>query len=193
MKDKLFMIAFVLVLGSVWTTALVGVDRWTSPIIEKHTRAKLRSSILTALGIPFESNRSEQVFDANVEISEKDGLKIYRSKQGAVAFNISGSGVQGSISGVMALEDDLKTIKGITIVAQEETPGLGDRVFEEETLSRFAGKVVLPELLVMSPGKASRDNEVDGVTSATLTCQAFQKILNSEVKKYMSAIKGDSR
>jgi len=190
MKDKIFMIAFVLVLGSVWTTALVGVDAWTSPIIEKHTQAKQRASILKALGISYEEGNIDAAFAGNVEKSEDGGLEVYRSREGAIAFKIAGSGVQDQISGVLALEKDLKTIKGITIVAQKETPGLGDRVFEPETLARFKGKVLFPEFHILPPGRASKENEVDGVTSATLTCQALQKILNAEAKKYRDAIKG---
>ena len=189
MKEKIFMIGFVLVLGSVWTTALVGVDKWTSPMIEKHRREKQRTSILQALGIPYEKDKIEGIFDANVEVSEKDGLKIYRSIEGAVAFDIAGSGVQGPISGVMALNADLKTIKGITIVAQEETPGLGDRLFEPEALAGFKGKVV-QGLRITPQGKAAADNEVDGITGATMTCDAFQKIITAESKKYICVIKG---
>ncbi len=40
-----------------------------------------------------------------------------------------------------------------------------------------------PELVVVSPGKAAKINEVDGITGATLSCKAFEKILNSESKR----------
>ena len=35
MKEKLIMILFVLVLGSILSTALVSVDAYTAPLIEK--------------------------------------------------------------------------------------------------------------------------------------------------------------
>ena len=38
MKDKIFMVVFVLVLGSSWTTALVVVDKYTKPYIEKYLK-----------------------------------------------------------------------------------------------------------------------------------------------------------
>jgi Na+-transporting NADH:ubiquinone oxidoreductase subunit C len=193
MKEKVWMVAFVLILGSVWTTALIGVDKLTFPIIQEHEREKLRISVLDALSIPYEGGDTEQVFNAKVESVEKDTKKIYRSKKGDIAFRISGNGVQGPISGVVAMQPDLKTIRGITIVHQEETPGLGDRVFEKETLDRFKGKKVDPQLLILSPGKAKKENEVDGVTGATLTGKAFEKILNSQIREYISLIAEDNQ
>ncbi len=188
MKEKVWMVCFVLILGSVWTTALVGVDKLTAPLILKHEKEKLRISVLAALSIPYEADNTEQVFNENVKSVEKDTKKIYRSQKGDIAFRVSGNGVQGPISGVVAMQPDLKTIRGITIVHQEETPGLGDRVFEKETLDRFKGKKIEPQLLILSPGKASKENEVDGVSGATLTCKAFEKILNRQINEYISLI-----
>ncbi len=193
MKEKIWMVAFVLILGSVWTTALIGVDKLTFPIIQEHEREKLRISVLDAFSIPYEGGDTEQVFNANVESVEKDTKKIYRSKKGDIAFRISGNGVQGPISGVVAMQPDLKTIRGITIVHQEETPGLGDRVFEKETLDRFKGKKIEPQLLILSPGKAKKENEVDGVTGATLTGKAFEKILNRQIREYIALIAEDNQ
>ena len=193
MKEKIWMVAFVLILGSVWTTALIGVDKLTFPIIQEHEREKLRISVLDALSIPYEEKDTEQVFNGNVESVEKGKKKIYRSKNGDIAFRISGNGVQGPISGVVAMQPDLKTIKGITIVHQEETPGLGDRVFEKETLDRFKGKKIEPQLLILSPGTAKKENEVDGITGATLTGKAFEKILNSQIREYISLIAEDNQ
>ena len=84
---------------------------------------------------------------------------------------------------------DFQTIKGITIVHQEETPGLGGRIAEKEILDRFKGKKILPQLIIQRPGKAKEQNEVDGITGATLTGKAFEKVLNSEVKKYLPLLR----
>ena len=53
---------------------------------------------------------------------------------------------------------------------------------------RFKGKEIFPQLMILSPGKANLKNEVDGYTGATLTCKAFEEILNSEIEKYVSII-----
>jgi Na+-transporting NADH:ubiquinone oxidoreductase subunit C len=188
MRDKIWMVVFVLILGSVWTTALVGVDKYTAPYIEKHEKEKLCLSVLSALSLPCEKENAEEVFSGNIETVLKGERIIYRAKNGDIAFKVSGSGAQGPIAGVVALQPDLNTIRGITIVHQEETPGLGDRVFEDETLARFKGKQMQPPLVVKISGSVDKNNEVEGITGATLTCKAFEKILNTGVKEYVSLL-----
>lgn len=191
MKDRIFMIVFVLILGASWTTALVVVDKYTKPYIEKYQAEKLRKSILGAFGISYEGQETEAVFNENVEALEKGDKTIYRTKTGDIAFHISGPGSQGPMSGVMALESDLETIKGITIVSHVETPGLGDRVLEEKKLETFKGKKIVPQFLVVVSGTAKKENEVQGVTGATLTSKAFEKLINTKSKEYISLVSED--
>jgi Na+-transporting NADH:ubiquinone oxidoreductase subunit C len=186
MNEKVKMIVFVLVLGSVLTTALVSVNALTKPLVDKNRERKLHKSVLDAFGIEFTKDRIDQVFEANVETRTRDDKDFYVTRNGEVAFVISGSGVWGPIEGAFAVMPDLKTIKGITIIHQKETPGLGGRIAEAEFLDRFKNKKILPELLILPPGKASGENQVDGITGATLSCKAFEEILNTEAKKYLA-------
>ncbi len=190
MKEKLKMILFVLILGSILSTALVSVDAYTSPLIEKNKVRKLRTSILKALKIPYSKNNVDKVFSENVTMRNQGEKEFYVAEpSGDIAFEIYGSGLWGPIHGIIALKSDLKTIKGITIIRQEETPGLGGRIAESAFLGRFEAKEVFPRLIIQSPGKASGNNEIDGITGATLSCKAFEEILNSEIEKYVSVIK----
>ncbi len=193
MKDKISMIIFVLVLGSILTSALVAVDYYTAPRIGKNMEFKIKTRVLEALDIPFTKDNVEKVFSENIKESEVKGAKFFTSKDGNIAFEFSGSGLWGPIHGVMALMSDLETIKGITVIHQEETPGLGGRIAEKEFLDRFKNKKIVPQLIVQSPGKSKGDNELDGITGATLSCKAFEKILNSESKENISLLKGDTK
>ncbi len=189
MKEKLKMILFVLILGSILSTALVSVDAYTAPLIEKNRLKKLRISVLKAMDIPYSKDEVEKAFLENVVTKKAEEKEFYVAKaDGNIAFEINGSGLWGPIHGILALMPDLKTIKGITIIHQEETPGLGGRIAEAEFLDRFKGKEIFPQLMILSPGKANLKNEVDGYTGATLTCKAFEEILNSEIEKYVSII-----
>ena len=190
MKEKLLMILFVLVLGSVLSTALVSVDAYTAPLIEKNKVRKLRISILKALDITYSKDKVDEVFSENVTKKNQGEKEFYVAEaSGDIAFEILGSGLWGPIHGIIALRSDLKTIKGITIIRQEETPGLGGRIAEADFLNKFEAKTILPRLIIQSPGKASGNNEIDGITGATLSCKAFEEILNSEIEKYLSVIK----
>ena len=188
MKKILSMVLFVLILGSVLTTALVAVDQITKEPIARNKAVKLQKGILASLNIEYGENDPNEIFFANVEtIVTKGGepKKFYLSKtSGDIAFEIEGTGVQGPIEATIALSPNLEQVRGLSIVGQEETPGLGSRIAETDFLNRFKGKMVTNGLAITSPGKAAADNEVDGITGATLTCDALEKLLNSEIKKY---------
>lgn len=191
MKEKISMIVFVLILGSVLTTALVAVDHYTDPRIKKNQAFKIKTRVLEALDIAYTKDNLEEKFLNNVEEKKIEEKSFYVSQDGSIAFEITGSGLWGRISGVLAVSaPDLETIKGITITHQEETPGLGGRIVEDEFLNRFKGKKLLPALTILPANKkAVGENEVDGITGATLTGKAFETILNTEAKKYLPLLR----
>lgn len=193
MKDKIMMIATILVLSSVLTTILLAVDLYTAPLIERNDRIKKKKSILNAFGIPYEiENLGENYLENITEIKIKMGDEekdIYQTKDGDIAFQFSGSGLWGPIEGILALKPDLITIKGITIIKQEETPGLGGRITEKEYLDSFVSKLIVPGLTTVPPGTASNENEVDVITGATMTCNAFIDLLNEQSDEYLNILR----
>jgi Na+-transporting NADH:ubiquinone oxidoreductase subunit NqrC len=182
------MIGFVLVFGIFWSTALVAVDTWTSPRIEKYLLEKKQKKVLEALVIPYEKDAVEDVFTTNVTSEEIDGKTIYKAEDGSIAFEFNGAGSQGAMRGVMALSSNLEEIKGLAIIQQSETPGLGSRVLESAYLANFQDKKVVPRLEIVAAGTASADNEVDAITGATLTCVALEKIINENAKEAKALI-----
>jgi len=188
MKDKLLMIVFVLVLGSVLTAALVVVNNVTTPIIDTYNVQKIKMSVLDVLGIRYDEENLESVFSENVDEESQGAETLYVSKNGDIAFEISGAGLWGPIEGVMGLKNDRKTIKRIVIVRQEETPGLGGRIGEDEFLNRFLDKTVVPSLEIVAPGKAQSNNQVDGITGATMSVKALEILLNTEVQRYLTLL-----
>jgi Na+-transporting NADH:ubiquinone oxidoreductase subunit C len=183
MVEKIKMIAFVVILGSILTTALMVVDCYTEPMIAKNAALKVKRSVLAALSIPYNEETLDSVFGEHITALEVSGQKFYRNQDGDIAFKIEGSGLWGPISGVMAVKSDLETIKGLTIIHQEETPGLGGRIGEAAFLESFQSKKLVPAIRIVSPGKAKTENEVDGITGATLSCKAFERILQAESKR----------
>src|SRR3989338_3838798 len=159
MKSALKVILFVLVMGLVLGTLLLGMNLYTSPLIARNEEIKLKSSVLDVLDIPYDKANLSRIFDENVKSLERDGLTFYKAADGAVAFSLDGPGLWGPVSGIVSLEKDLKTIRSIKITHQEETPGLGGRIAEKEYLRQFRAKEILPSLVFAPEGKASRKNE----------------------------------
>ena len=189
MKERLLMLLFVLVLGGILTTALVVVDDFTTPAIEKNRAVKLQSSVLGALGIEYEIESIETTFVQSVQSMASDDLTYYRANDGRLALPYVGSGLWGPITGILAMTEDLSTIDGITIMHQEETPGLGSRIAEDEYLEQFIDKKPANGLKMTQPGRASADDEIDSISGATMSSKAFIELLNSEYGVYRASLK----
>jgi Na+-transporting NADH:ubiquinone oxidoreductase subunit C len=71
------------------------------------------------------------------------------------------------------------TLSGVSIVSQNETPGLGARIEEPWFTSQFAGKT--GPFRFVEEGTSNSDDEIDSITGATRTSQSFKNIINSVV------------
>jgi Na+-transporting NADH:ubiquinone oxidoreductase subunit C len=189
MKDKILMIVFVLVLGSILTAALVAVNYVTTPVIEKNEEIATKSSILRALNIHFDPESVEETFAGNVEVRRRGGTTYYITKKDDIALPYAGSGLWGPIEGIIAVQPDLEHLKGITIIRQEETPGLGSRITEADYLAQFQGKRFTDGLETVQPGRSSRDNQIDSITGATMTSEAFISIINENLREVIPVIR----
>jgi Na+-transporting NADH:ubiquinone oxidoreductase subunit C len=189
MKAALRIIIFVIIMGTVSGMLLVGVNVYTMPLISKNEEFKLKTSVLAVLEVAYDESNVTRVFAEQVKELKKDGYAFYTSSDDAVAFEFHGSGLWGPVSGIISLEKDLKTIRKLKITHQEETPGLGGRIAEAGYLKQFKNKEILPRLIFMPEGKASQKNEVDAITGATGSSRAFEKLINENAQKYLSALK----
>jgi len=112
----------------------------------------------------------------------------------AYILPVFGAGLWDWISGFVALEKDLNTIKGVAFDHKQETPGLGARITEEKVKARFKGKTIFEgaELVsvVMIKGEGCRTDldahEVDGMSGATMTAKG----LNVMLKDYLTYYSG---
>lgn len=182
-------IFFILILSVLSTVLLVGMSNFTRPIIEKNKEIKLKIAVLEAAGIPFTQNNIDRIFEENIKVKEEKGFKYYLTEENNYIFTFRGYGLWGPIEGAINLNKDLKTIERVRIISQEETPGLGGRITEEGYLSQFHNKKVSPRLKVTLRTKASKDNEIDAITGASITSEALVRIINQTVKKFRE-IKG---
>ena len=192
MKDKLLMILFVLVLGSILTSGLIVVSQFTEPLIVRNAEVRIKSSVLDALGISFTESLLDEVFEQNIEVREREEKIIYLAQNGQRAFEFSGAGLWGPITGILSLDPDLKTIGGITIVHQEETPGLGSRIAELPYLESFKSKTFSPRLRLIQAGKGQAgENTIDSISGATMSSVAFINILNDQFNEFLPALAGE--
>ena len=98
-----------------------------------------------------------------------------------VVLPVYGVGHGGMIEAMVALRGDMNTIAGLTVTSQVETPGLGARIEEPAWQASFAGKSLRDDSGTLrfgvARGHATSEYEVDGITGATRTSNAIQRIV----------------
>jgi Na+-transporting NADH:ubiquinone oxidoreductase subunit C len=176
-------------MGTVSATMLVGINIYTAPLIAKNEELKLKSSILDVLKISYNRDNLEEIFNKNIMTKSKDKKIFYTGIDNAVVFEFYGPGLWGPIAGMISFNSDLKTIRSIKILHQEETPGLGSRIAEESFLSQFKDKEALPRLSFVPAGKSKAKNEIDAITGATMSSKALERLLNENIQKYITLLK----
>jgi Na+-transporting NADH:ubiquinone oxidoreductase subunit C len=188
-------IVFSVLLGLICSALLAGVNFVTGPYRTANERAEEVSNILAALNVPVASDASTQkllgIFDRDIKQKKMGSLLVYeyapQSDGGkAVAFAVPfvGAGLWGPVSGVLALEPDMKTIRGVRFYKQEETPGLGGEISSGWFQKQFVGKTIVsasgkPGFSVLKPETKAGPNAVDGITGATMTSNRVETMLTN--------------
>ena len=114
-----------------------------------------------------------------------DYAQIYLLRDGDTVslalLPISGAGYNGRIDAILALKGDMRTIAGMAVTRQSETPGLGGRIEEPAWLASFAGTRTTDDTgtvrFSVARGPAANEYQVDGITGATRTSNAMTRII----------------
>jgi len=191
-------------LGLVCAVLLTAVGGFTRPYRLANANAEKMRRVLEVLDVSFPTNApaSElvKIFKANVreETNSATGAARYiytpakSPRPEAFALAFSGQGLWGPIHGLIALESDMKTVRGIAFTHQEETPGLGGEISSDWFRRQFRGKKVLDPSgkigIRIAHGRAQEASptEVDGISGATLTCSKLEFMLNRALKQALT-------
>ena len=185
MNNRFWMIGLLIIMAVVCSSALALVNIKIAPIIQRNNEITYMSTVLDVFGIMYDAENSDSIISTyaqKIEEHDIDGLRLFIDKEsGRNATSISGSGFQGPIILIVALEDDM--ISGFKVVSQVETPGLGSRITEESFQKSFIGKRVSNGIAMTKSGNAGI-SEFDAITGATETSRALVRILNRGFSLY---------
>lgn len=192
MNSNLRVIFFVLIMGMITSGLILGMDLLTKDRIEANELAETKSTILDAYGVSYTFSNIHDVFSDNVEsiqVEHEGNTYIFYvdKKTNAVSYEFIGNGLWGPISGIITLNANFDTIEKITVLVQQETPGLGGIVAERSFLDQFPGVKMVPELLIVKDSSPNQENEVDSITGATGTSNAFMTLLNASYQAHKAA------
>ena len=199
MKSNSYTIAYAAILALVCATALTAVQELTEEAYQDNLAAKKARNIMWVLGIPFDANTPAEeiikISDRKVREDETGFAELYGAQHlyysdhpehGRLwAITFEGPGMWKPIEGLLCLKADMKTIYRISFYKQEETPGLGARIAEPDFQNGFQGKTIYPGIVIKAD--ASGPNEVDAVSSATVTSGKVQEMLNKLIEKIANA------
>lgn len=176
------MVVLIIIVSTISAGFLTVFNIFTKDRIAYNQEIKLKKSVLNVFGIDYQKDEIIELFDQQVEQKELHGRTIYEYYENgeisSLSFEISGPGFWGPITVLVAIDPGLTVLKGVEIIHQEETPGLGGRISEDEFKSQFKGKQTEPEIFV------------DGITGATMTSRAFARIINEGVEAFKAEHNG---
>ncbi|OGV65830.1 MAG: hypothetical protein A2498_09825 [Lentisphaerae bacterium RIFOXYC12_FULL_60_16] len=198
MRADLRTVVFAALFGTICAVILTVVGRWAAPHRAANEKGEEMRNYLTALGVPFDAKVSAgdliSVFDRNVRVGTNGNLVLYTyvpegtTDPEAIAVSFAGMGLWGPVKGVLALEPDLKTIRGLRFYQQEETPGLGGEIGSDWFVGQFKGKRIVddsdePGFKLVKQGTTPDRNSVDAITGATMTSDRVQNMLQDLARK----------
>lgn len=190
----LYTIVFSFLITFVFVFLLALANEGTRDIVARNAETARQKAILSALDIPFQNDGEATKLFAGVKTLEKDGVSLYSyEKDGKIVYakEFSGSGLWGTITGVLAVNAEVTQTVGLQIIGHNETPGLGGRIDEDWFKDQFKGEAVRNGKITVTSGAEAgggkrdpSDGVVDGITGASRTSQSMDAIVNREIGEF---------
>ncbi|MEZ4747517.1 MAG: Na(+)-translocating NADH-quinone reductase subunit C [Calditrichia bacterium] len=134
-------------------------------------------------------------------------MPVYLVKNGdaveKIILPIYGKGLWSTMYGFLALDSDLKTVRGITFYQHGETPGLGGEVDNPRWKSQWNGKKAFDDsgdVIInvikgaVDPNSPASSHQIDGLSGATITTRGVDKLIeywlsDTGYGKYLETLK----
>ncbi|MFO7851817.1 MAG: NADH:ubiquinone reductase (Na(+)-transporting) subunit C [Bacteroidota bacterium] len=123
--------------------------------------------------------------------SMDDGSKSY-------IIPLEGKGLWGPIYGYISLNEDLRTIDGVTFDHKSETPGLGAEINESWFEAQFENKKLFENgdfvSITVQKGGAEEDDPhaVDAISGGTITSKGLESMIFDCLVKYVEFLEKNS-
>lgn len=175
--------------GGLAGAILSGVFFVADPMIKANKARELREAIFVVLPGARDFKTVKRSFEGE-DITIYVGVDEVSSPVG-VAFKADGNGFQGNVGLMVGLDTEYFKLKGMEVLEQVETPGLGDRIREEEFKAQFRGVEVRPRIEYIKYRKPEKPNQIQAITGATISSDAVVKNINRAVARVLSALPKD--
>lgn len=195
-KQVLYPVLFMIIVTVIFTTTLAIINEMTIDRIHALEETKQKQTLLYIFGL--ESSKDQEKVNEEfkkyiTDISTTNQIVYQAVKDDQVlgyAFEISGSGLWGTIKGYAAINQDYSQILGVDFVSHSETPGLGGRISELWFKEQFRNVSIAPtgsDSIIYRPESGGN---VDAITGATLTSVAVKNIINNDIRTFITNNEG---
>ncbi|WP_315110736.1 RnfABCDGE type electron transport complex subunit G [Clostridium intestinale] len=121
-------------------------------------------------------------------------LEILEGKNGSeevgYLFKVNTKGFHGPVDLMIAISNEGK-MTGLKVMSHSETPGLGAKIDEDKFKERFKN-VPIDKGISMVKTTPTSENEVEGVTGATISSKAVGTAVNEAINYYRVNIQGEA-
>lgn len=187
MNETLKLGLILLIITSVSATVLAFSNDVTSVAIEEQAKILNDNARREVFEDADEFKLIEDELLGNIKENKPEVKEIYEaldSSGNTIGYTISldTKGYGGNIELLVGISVENK-VAGIKVLSHSETPGLGAKSAEPEFQSRFVDKSAEDELTVVKE-ETSSDNEVQAISSATITSKGVMNGVNSAIEIY---------
>ena len=185
-KKRIYPVVFMLLVTVAFISVTTVIYTFTRDTIKLNERLRLKRAVLFAAGVrlPGDPGGIEKTFDGRVtEIMDDGGRVRYYEirKEGTSDIESyvviqTGAGLWGEITAGIGFDRDLESFRGLEVIDQNETPGLGGRIDEDWFKEQFKGK--RPPLSSVPEGDPASENQFQAITGASYSTEAIQDIVN---------------
>jgi Na+-transporting NADH:ubiquinone oxidoreductase subunit C len=206
-KDNpVYVVVFTFIICILFVSGLTLANELTKERVAANRRFAGQSAVLSALGLAYaDQAEAERLFNAEVtaivdtngDILQPPAWRSVQTGRDVIISQYGGAGLWGGITIILAADPATATIRGLRIIDQNETPGLGGRItetwFQEQfrNLSTANGRVAISSG-AESGGTASPAGTVDGITGATRTSDAMVPIINGALERIRAIADGSA-
>ena len=197
-QSTVYSMIFMFIVAFAFVFLLSLTNEATRERVELNQEVARKRAVLSALGIESLSDQEVLSRFEEVEQLERDGTTLFRATvDGETVFakEFAGSGLWGTIEGVLGVNGDVSNTVGLEIINHNETPGLGGRITEPWFQRQFAGEQIGSDGIEFTAGDGDTDydnSEVDGITGATRTTESMERIINREIETLQSLVGGNA-
>lgn len=187
-KDSfIYVVIFTFLAAFVFVFVISAADNATAARVARNQEAVKARAFLNAAGLdPQDIKLFERIFG---NVQDESVIRARIGVSNVLVKQFSGSGLWGTVTGVLAVSSDVTRIVGLDIISHSETPGLGGRIEEDWFKNQFRGERIPSGGIRIRKGEGGADSDsengaVDGVTGASLTSAAMESIINTEIEQF---------